>query len=1111
MTSAQREQANISSSIGKMRSDLMAEGVHPVPVSPPKPVVTKPIEAVVEPKPAVGARGLAGPVVVSERSIGLAPSPTKSPVAPVAPVAPAAQQAAFEYEASRMAAEDAYSGVRETKDAEEDAVLEAQVGAAAKEATDQKLKDMEEEMRQRDYQDLANPNLVSVKVLFPGEDIRTVYRFHLPKEDATLTDLRLLIGREFGYAYAQQHFYFNFRLLPDTQVLTALPDIDTAVAGAEIVLRFLPDGPPEDPPAHIVRPLIHEYSLDELKTRILKGDGEDLLAAPSATETETPDGYPLFRDWVQQQSDISYGLATQSLKPEDAEKQLTQLSNEFNAVAAKGVELIVDGKLRPVELFELYGAGGEKFVVGGVVFRKVGGWICDGQNLGEGDIAFKMAGHDQRAADRLRDQVKDLQVPLSCIIDFCGQRFHCIAQTSLSATSIAHGSATDGLSICKSERDVLEVARAAGEFLNVAEHTVRPSLRGERKREETCALGLRTQIFSSADGQQFIIFNAAGALPSDVTDDKAPGKKEDKDDDTEVMKKVKLLRPELVRNFGAGSKTIDGYEFYTSQQPVMCDVCSKIVLEHTYYAYEKREYDVCINCYNNLEKDQFAVPFDKLKRKVVPPKERLRYWKNKEGDVQLERPVHLTPLNSDGEAFPRTREELSELTLGVCLTETALLRNASSYLHETIIPEFVDEINELRWVPNTGDELVAAMHERGINVRYIGTIAQQVNLSPIREICVREMIARTVKVLIRDGLSFMETPSMDDAKAIVCHYINEVFTTDERESSNTMWQFVSDLCEKKFNFAVDRSIRDKVYLLGLLRSICKHCGVKLLKFKGFDFSDPYPVVVEDIEYAGPQIKAAAFEGAHEVERAIEQAESMDEDGKRSKWYLPGGAERAKATTLYRESVALATHVYGKDHPKTGDAMYSLGMHLESRFQEAGRPEFSRWNRSAGIEPTALSKEAQGMFQQALMIRETLYGDLSLKVADCYRALARLAQTSEPAVAVDYLSKAVEITETVCGFQHHMTAQLYTDIALFYLELHRIELASPSIRKAFVANYLIFGQDSPVTLRSYQLVQQIETNMDSGLAEVPIDMMAERIETLAFEAMDEDAEDDTDSL
>ena len=71
----------------------------------------------------------------------------------------------------------------------------------------------------------------------------------------------------------------------------------------------------------------------------------------------------------------------------------------------------------------------------------------------------------------------------------------------------------------------------------------------------------------------------------------------------------------------------------------------------------------------------------------------------------------------------------------------------------------------------------------------------------MRELAVREMLARTIKVLIRDGLSFLVEPDEEDAKAVVVHYLNECLTRVESDAHVTIWKYIDELLFKKYAFS----------------------------------------------------------------------------------------------------------------------------------------------------------------------------------------------------------------------------------------------------------------------------------------------------------------------
>lgn len=52
-----------------------------------------------------------------------------------------------------------------------------------------------------------------------------------------------------------------------------------------------------------------------------------------------------------------------------------------------------------------------------------------------------------------------------------------------------------------------------------------------------------------------------------------------------------------------------------------------------------------------------------------------------------------------------------------------LVKDASNFLVESVVPRFVHDCIQLMVTPMDGDALCAAMHARGINMRYLGQVA----------------------------------------------------------------------------------------------------------------------------------------------------------------------------------------------------------------------------------------------------------------------------------------------------------------------------------------------------------------------------------------------------
>ena len=82
-----------------------------------------------------------------------------------------------------------------------------------------------------------------------------------------------------------------------------------------------------------------------------------------------------------------------------------------------------------------------------------------------------------------------------------------------------------------------------------------------------------------------------------------------------------------------------------------------------------------------------------------------------------------------------------------------------------------------------------------------------------------------------------------------------------------------------------------------------------------------------------------------------------------------------------------------------------------------------------------------------------------------------------------MATAVDIYETLLGFDHPETADAYTKMALAYQENGSFPAASPWIRRAFSVFYKTFGPHDPITLNCWEQLKAIETNIDSKLEQV----------------------------
>jgi hypothetical protein len=97
------------------------------------------------------------------------------------------------------------------------------------------------------------------------------------------------------------------------------------------------------------------------------------------------------------------------------------------------------------------------------------------------------------------------------------------------------------------------------------------------------------------------------------------------------------------------------------------------------------------------------------------------------------------------------------------------IEGINKYLQDEIIPGFIESMSGFEFGPTDGISLTAAMHQAGINIRYLGKIhdlSKNAHLPHIAKIAETEMIARAVKHIIartlRQSLHYKSIPNKAD-------------------------------------------------------------------------------------------------------------------------------------------------------------------------------------------------------------------------------------------------------------------------------------------------------------------------------------------------------------
>lgn len=186
-----------------------------------------------------------------------------------------------------------------------------------------------------------------------------------------------------------------------------------------------------------------------------------------------------------------------------------------------------------------------------------------------------------------------------------------------------------------------------------------------------------------------------------------------------------------------------------------------------------------------------GIPFYIIKvADILPPD--VHEIKKNEYDHKL-RPEYF--LNYKKSLNPDVFLLAEEITEEMKIDNEEILQ-ASSYLKNEFLGEFLKKLEEKEYFPLENYSLREIFHNNGINMRYLGRIAKYTVLPHLKQICLADMIARKIKTIFR---------------YYIADFINYSFKYDKRKKSDiiltpTLRKRISEEKEKEnkedceFNF-----------------------------------------------------------------------------------------------------------------------------------------------------------------------------------------------------------------------------------------------------------------------------------------------------------------------
>ncbi|XP_010862725.2 clustered mitochondria protein homolog isoform X3 [Esox lucius] len=367
-----------------------------------------------------------------------------------------------------------------------------------------------------------------------------------------------------------------------------------------------------------------------------------------------------------------------------------------------------------------------------------------------------------------------------------------------------------------------------------------------------------------------------------------------------------------------------------------------------------------------------------------------------------------------------------------------LLKDAAAFLVSCQIPSLIKDCLDHSALPMDGATLTEALHQRGINVRYLGNVLEFVNKTPAKaqlehfyRIGISELITRCAKHIFKTYLQTMYSVSqgveLSALSAAVSHFLNCFLSSfpdavahlpaDELVSrrknrkrrnrvpgggDNTawasltpseLWKNIVSEAQSYYHFTLHCESADQVVeeyglqKITLLREISIKAGIQILiKEYNFDSRHKPTFTEEDILNIFPVVK----------------------------------------------------HV----NPKASDAFH---------FFQSGQAKVQQ----------GFLKEGCELINEALNLFNNVYGAMHVEICACLRLLARLNYImGDHPEALSNQQKAVLMSERVLGIEHPNTIQEYMHLALYCFANGQLSTALKLLYRARYLMLLVCGEDHP---------------------------------------------------
>ncbi|KAK3313467.1 clustered mitochondria-domain-containing protein [Apodospora peruviana] len=727
------------------------------------------------------------------------------------------------------------------------------------------------------------------------------------------------------------------------------------------------------------------------------------------------------------------------------ERLLCKLYSDYNDAAARGAVLVARGEVAPLNPTEDRDA--QIFVYNNVFYSfgadGVGTFTSEG-----GDEAARVATGKDILGVKLVNQldIAGLYTPGTIVVDYLGKRI--VGQSIVpgifkqpeDGENQIHYGAVDGKDTVAADESFAASFETLARALRIKKHTVWDKEHKAFNLEASVEMkGLR-----GTDSRKYVL-DLYRITPLDILwmeDDKV----------AEYPHRMTVLRPELVESLGK----VKAREYITAElakrQPQK---------DTTDAAAETKEID------DKPAQDE-AAPSESAKDAEAGDVEKENEKKDEDDKAnRVDMSSFNWALNPDvfSGQEPQTDEDKEQM-----VKDEQEVRDACKYLRETVIPELLNELRESDIsFPMDGRSLTRQLHRRGINLRYLGklaTLSADKRLSCFRELCVREMIARSFKHVAAKylkplplpltsscfahllncllGVGLNPSPKADIEPSLRSLY-KDVKLEFENVTPDSLKADVQEETKRRFNYTLDDEWLAQLKHLQVLREISLKLGLQLQK-KDFVFT--------------------AAQNGHASNKAAEPEQAQAPPETKTKNKKKKSARDGSPASI-GSSTGVAHTFSPKDFvnvvPITKDSCPRSALAEEAL--DAGRLSIFQNQRKLG----------EDLLLESLSLHEQIYGLVHPEVAQMYHTLSQLYyQLGQKDAAVELAKKAAIVAERTVGVDSAETVLNYLNLSLFLHQSGESREALQYARHALDLWKVIYGPDHPdtiTTMNNYAVMLQ----------------------------------------